>query len=93
MESPGRCFLSVSDLAEIYKEYGLKETDKQFGKFFPYAVRGEKTLAHAAMETYKGKQYVSYTLENQNTTVPTDVYYMPKARIEVKKYRRIIRSS
>jgi len=74
----GRCFLSVSDLAEIYKEYGLKETDKQFGKFFPYAVRGEKTLAHAAMETYKGKQYVSYTLENQNTTVPTDVYYMPK---------------
>ena len=30
----GRCFLSVSDLAEIYKEYGLKETDKQFGKFF-----------------------------------------------------------
>ncbi|WP_461809886.1 Cna B-type domain-containing protein [Faecalimonas sp.] len=74
----GESYLSVSDLAEIYKEYGLKETEKQFGAYFPYAVRGEKTLAHAAMKTYKGKQYISYTLKNQDTMVPTDIYYMPK---------------
>lgn len=81
----GRSYLSVSDLAEIYKEYGLKENEQQFGKNFPYAVRGEKTLAHAAMATYKGKQYVSYTLENQNTTVPTDIYYMPKGADKSEK--------
>lgn len=81
----GRSYVSVSDLAEIYKEYGLKETDTQYGKYFPYAVRGEKTLAHAAMATYKGKQYVSYTLENQYTTVPTDVYYMPKGADKSEK--------
>lgn len=76
--SQGRSYLSVSDLEAIYREYGLKATDKQFGSYFPYAVRGGKTLAHAAMATYKGKQYVSYTLENQYNTVATDIYYMPK---------------
>lgn len=84
-DNQGRNYLSVSDLAEIYKEYGLKETDSQFGKYFPYAVRGEKTLAHAAMATHKGKQYVSYTLENQNSTVPTDIYYMPKGADKAEK--------
>lgn len=34
------------------------------------------------METYKGQQYVSYNLDNQETTVPTDVYYMPKGAAE-----------
>ncbi|MGI6017745.1 MAG: SpaA isopeptide-forming pilin-related protein [Marvinbryantia sp.] len=81
----GRSYVSVSDLAEIYKEYGLKETDTQYGSYFPYAVRGEKTLAHAAMDTHNGKQYVSYTLENQYTTVPTDVYYMPKGADKSEK--------
>ena len=48
-------------------------------------MRGEKTLAHAAMATHKGKQYVSYTLENQNSTVPTDIYYMPKGADKAEK--------
>lgn len=74
----GRCCLAISDLAKIYKEFGLNENDTQFGRYFPYAIRGEKTLAHAAMEMHNGKQYVSYTLENQSATIPTDVYYMPK---------------
>ena len=74
----GRCYLSISDLAEIYKEYGLKDNEKQFGSYFPAALRGDKTLSHGAMQTYKGKQYVSYTQEDQDTSVPTDVYYMPK---------------
>lgn len=81
----GRCYLSISDLAEIYKEYGLKDSEQQFGKYFPSTVRGEKTLAHAAMETRKGKQYVSYTKEGQDTAVPTDVYYMPKGADKSEK--------
>ena len=74
----GRCYLSVSDLAEIYREFGLNAEEIQSGNYFPFAFRDEKTLTPAVMETYKGKQYVSYTLDNQDTTVPTDVYYMPK---------------
>ena len=56
--------------------------ESQQGNFFPYAIRGEKTLTRAEMETYKGQQYVSYNLDNQETTVPTDVYYMPKGAAE-----------
>lgn len=78
----GRCYLSVSDLAEIYREFGLNAEETQSGNYFPYTVRGEKTLAQATVATYKGKQYVSYTLDNQDTTVPTDVYYIPKGADE-----------
>ena len=46
----GECFLSVSDLAEIYKEYGLKETDNNIGKFFPYTVRGGEDVSTCGME-------------------------------------------
>lgn len=74
----GKCYLSVSDLAEIYREFGLNAEETQSGNYFPFAFRDEKTLVRAAMATYKGKEYVSYTLDNQDTTVPTDVYYMPK---------------
>lgn len=81
----GECYVSVDDLAEIYKEYGMKATDTQYGKYFPYTVRGGKTLAHAGMKTCKGKQYVSYTLTNQSSTVPTDVYYMPKGAEKSEK--------
>ena len=56
--------------------------ESQQRNFFPYAIRGEKTLARAVMATYKGQQYVSYNLDNQETTVPTDVYYMPKGAAE-----------
>ena len=81
----GRCYLSVSDLAEIYKEFGLNAEETQSGNYFPYTVRGEKTLAQATVVTYKGQQYVSYTLDNQDTTVPTDVYYMPKGASDGEK--------
>ena len=81
----GRCYLSVSDLAEIYREFGLNAEETQSGNYFPYTVRGEKTLAQATVVTYKGQQYVSYTLDNQDTTVPTDVYYMPKGASDGEK--------
>lgn len=81
----GRCYLSVSDLAEIYKEFGLNAEETQSGNYFPYTVRGEKTLAQATVVTYKGQQYVSYNLDKQETTVPTDVYYMPKGASDGEK--------
>ena len=81
----GRCYLSVSDLAEIYREFGLNAEETQSGNYFPYTVRGEKTLAQATVVTYKGQQYVSYNLDKQETTVPTDVYYMPKGASDGEK--------
>lgn len=80
----GRCYLSVSDLAEIYREFGLNAEETQSGNYFPYTVRGEKTLAQATVVTYKGQQYVSYNLDKQEATVPTDVYYMPKEHLMAK---------
>ena len=41
----GRCYLSVSDLAEIYREFGLNAEETQSGNYFPYTVRGEKTFS------------------------------------------------
>ena len=81
----GRCYLSVSDLAEIYREFGLNAEETQSGHYFPYTVRGEKTLAQATVVTYKGQQYVSYNLDKQEATVPTDVYYMPKGASDGEK--------
>ena len=81
----GRCYLSVSDLAEIYREFGLNAEETQSGNYFPYTVRGEKTLAQATVVTYKGQQYVSYNLDKQEATVPTDVYYMPKGASDGEK--------
>ena len=82
----GRCYLSVSDLAEIYKEFGLNAEETQSGNYFPYTVRGEKTLAQATVVTYKGQQYVLlHPWDNQDTTVPTDVYYMPKGASDGEK--------
>ena len=81
----GRCYLSVSDLAEIYREFGLNAEETQSGNYFPYTVRGEKTLAQATVITYKGQQYVSYNLDKQEATVPTDVYYMPKGASDGEK--------
>ena len=78
----GKSYVSLNDLAEIYKEFGMNLAESQQRNFFPYAIRGEKTLAWAVMATYKGQQYVSYNLDNQETTVPTDVYYMPKGAAE-----------
>lgn len=81
----GKSYVSVSDLAEIYKEFGMDQTVTQNGTYFPYTVRGEKTLAQATVVTYKGQQYVSYNLDKQEATVPTDVYYMPKGASDGEK--------
>ncbi len=81
----GKCYLSVSDLAEIYREFGLNAEETQSGNYFPFAFRDEKTLAQATVVTYKGKQYVSYNLDKQEATVPTDVYYMPKGASDGEK--------
>ena len=81
----GKSYVSVSDLAEIYKEFGMDQAVTQNGTYFPYAVRGEKTLAQATVVTYKGQQYVSYNLDKQESTVPTDVYYMPKGASDGEK--------
>ncbi len=35
---------SLNDLAEIYKEFGMNLAESQQRNFFPYAIRGEKTL-------------------------------------------------
>ena len=81
----GKSYVSVSDLAEIYKEFAMDQTGVQQGSYFPYAVHGEKTLAPATVATYKGQQYVSYNLDHQETTVPTDIYYMPKGASDGEK--------
>ena len=81
----GKSYVSVSDLARIYKEFGMDQAESQNGNYFPYAVRGEKTLAQATVVTYKGKKYISYNLDDQNTTVPTDIYYMPKGASDGEK--------
>lgn len=70
----------------------MNQAEPQNGNYFPYAVRGEKTLAQAAMTTYKGKKYISYNLDDQNTTVPTDIYYMPKGASDGEKFRIIIQT-
>lgn len=75
-QNQGSNYIAVSDLIEIYKEYGLTEETAE--NQFPYALRGEKNLSHAKLEEHKGKKYVSYTSENLNSVTPTDVYYMPK---------------
>ena len=81
----GKSYVSVSDLSEIYKEFGINQAETQNGTYFPYAARGEKILAQATVATYKGQQYVSYNLDKQEATVPTDIYYMPKGASESEK--------
>ena len=78
----------------------MDQAGVQQGSYFPYAVHGGKTLAPATVATYKGQQYVSYNLDHQETTVPTDIYYMPKGasavsytHLDVYKrqmYRRLV---
>ena len=52
----GKSYVSVSDLSEIYKEFGMDQAETQNGTYFPYAARGEKILAQATVATYKGQQ-------------------------------------
>lgn len=70
----------------------MNAEETQSGNYFPYTVRGEKTLAQATVVTYKGQQYVSYNLDKQEATVPTDVYYMPKGASDGEKFRIIIQT-
>ena len=88
----GRCYLSVSDLAEIYREFGLNAEETQSGNYFPYTVRGEKTLAQATVVTYKGQQYVSYNLDKQEATYQQTFIICQKEHLMAKKFRIIIQT-